>query len=269
MWIQRLTIRGRRTDNGIGHYPAMGLAEARAAAFERWKIAKAGGDPRKAGSRPAAPTFAEAAEAVIAIHEPSWRGPKSGPQWRASLRYLRLSEPRRAPGVGDHAGPRHGRPRAHLERQARDGAPREAAHLGHLPVGGGPRPPHGRSGGYRDRGGAAAQRSEAAAYARAPVRGSGEVYREGAGQRTGERVVEAGARVPGAHRGPLGRSAQGDVGRVRSRRRDVDGAGRAHEGEPRAPRPAVEARAGSARGGGGLERRVRTGVPGTCARAAR
>ena len=85
MWIQRLTIRGRRTDNGIGHYPAMGLAEARAAAFERWKIAKAGGDPREAGSGPAAPTFAEAAEAVIAIHEPSWRGPKSGPQWRASL----------------------------------------------------------------------------------------------------------------------------------------------------------------------------------------
>ena len=85
MWIQRLTIRGRRTDNGIGHYPAMGLAAARAAAFERWKIAKAGGDPREAWGRPAAPTFAEAAEAVIAIHEPSWRGPKSGPQWRASL----------------------------------------------------------------------------------------------------------------------------------------------------------------------------------------
>ena len=84
-WIQRLTIRGRRTDNGIGHYPAMGLAEARAAAFERWKIAKAGGDPREAGRRPPAPTFAEAAEAVIAIHEPSWRNPKSGAQWRASL----------------------------------------------------------------------------------------------------------------------------------------------------------------------------------------
>ena len=85
MWIQRLTIRGRRTDNGIGHYPAVGLAEARAAAFERWKIAKAGGDPREAASRPAAPTFAEAAQAVIAIHAPSWRSPKSGPQWRASL----------------------------------------------------------------------------------------------------------------------------------------------------------------------------------------
>ena len=85
MWIQRLTIRGKRTDNGIGHYPAMGLAEARAVAFERWKTTKAGGDPREAGSRPPAPTFAEAAEAVIAIHAPSWRNPKSGPQWQASL----------------------------------------------------------------------------------------------------------------------------------------------------------------------------------------
>ena len=84
-WIQRLTIRGRRTDNSIGPYPAMGLAEARAAAFERWKTAKAGGDPREAGSRPAAPTFAEAAEAVVAIHAPSWRNPKSERQWRASL----------------------------------------------------------------------------------------------------------------------------------------------------------------------------------------
>ena len=46
MWIQRLTIQGRRTDNGIGHYPAMTLAEARAVASERWKVALGGGDPR-------------------------------------------------------------------------------------------------------------------------------------------------------------------------------------------------------------------------------
>ena len=84
-WIQRLTIHGKRTDNAMGHYPAVGLAEARVAAFERWKIAKGGGDPRVADSKPAAPTFAEAAEAVIAMHKPSWRSPKSEPQWRASL----------------------------------------------------------------------------------------------------------------------------------------------------------------------------------------
>ena len=84
-WIQRLNIQGLRTDNSIGHYPSMGLAEARAAAFERWKIAKAGGDPRHEGGKAPSPTFAEAAEAVIAMHEPTWRSPKSGPQWRASL----------------------------------------------------------------------------------------------------------------------------------------------------------------------------------------
>ena len=67
-WIQRLTIQGLRTDNSIGHYPSMGLAEARAVAFERWKIAKGGGDPRVPESRAPAPTFAEAAEAVIAMH---------------------------------------------------------------------------------------------------------------------------------------------------------------------------------------------------------
>ena len=85
-WIQRLNIQGLRTDNAIGHYPSMGLAEARTVAFERWKIAKAGGDPRKADGRAVVgPSFAEAAKAVIAMHEPTWRSPKSGPQWRASL----------------------------------------------------------------------------------------------------------------------------------------------------------------------------------------
>lgn len=85
-WIQRLNIQGLRTDNAIGHYPATGLAEAREAAFERWKIAKAGGDPRREdGKSVLAPTFAEAATAVIAMHEPNWRSVKSGAQWRASL----------------------------------------------------------------------------------------------------------------------------------------------------------------------------------------
>ena len=79
---------------------------------------------------------------------------------------------RREIGAGD-AGPRHGRARVHLEREARDGAPREAAHLGDLPVGRRPGPPNRRSGGHRDRRGAVTQRGRAAASARAPVRGGG------------------------------------------------------------------------------------------------
>ena len=86
-WIQRLNIQGLRTDNAIGHYPALGLAEARAAAFERWKIAKGGGDPPKAdGKTVLAPTFAEAAEAVIAMHEPTWRSPSRDRSGERALR---------------------------------------------------------------------------------------------------------------------------------------------------------------------------------------
>ena len=84
-WIQRLNIQGSGTDNSIGRYPAMTLAEARALAFERWKVALGGGDPRLTGGKRAGPTFREAADAVIAMHEPTWRGPKSLQVWTSSL----------------------------------------------------------------------------------------------------------------------------------------------------------------------------------------
>ena len=84
-WIWRGTVGGRRVDLGLGGYPYTSLAEARQTAFEHRKRARAGIDPRaRAGS---VPTFAEAADKVIAIHRASWRpGSKSEAQWRASLR---------------------------------------------------------------------------------------------------------------------------------------------------------------------------------------
>ena len=95
-WIWRGTVRGRRVDLGLGGYPYTSLAEARQAAFEHRKLARAGGDPRALRKR--APTFAEATEKVIAIHRKAWRpGSKSEAQWRASLR--------------DYAMPRIGRKR--------------------------------------------------------------------------------------------------------------------------------------------------------------
>ena len=67
MWIQRLTIRGRRADNGIGHYSAMGLAKARAAAFERWKVARGIGEAKVQLRRRREPV-AERPESVAEFH---------------------------------------------------------------------------------------------------------------------------------------------------------------------------------------------------------
>ena len=84
-WIWRGTVGGRRRDLGLGGYPYVTLAEARAKAFEYRRAARAGEDP--AGLRSdGIPTFSEAAEAVIALHSGKWKpGGKSEGQWRSSL----------------------------------------------------------------------------------------------------------------------------------------------------------------------------------------
>lgn len=82
-WVQRLRIAGRPTNLGLGAYPLVLLAKARSKALENHRAALEGHDPRITTS--GAPTFKEAAEAVIALHEPSWRDPRSSEQWRSSL----------------------------------------------------------------------------------------------------------------------------------------------------------------------------------------
>ena len=86
-WIWRGTVNGTRRDAGLGSFPYVTLTEARQAAFECRKIARAGGDPLALRRREDVPTFAEAVETVIAIHREGWKGAgKSEKQWRASLR---------------------------------------------------------------------------------------------------------------------------------------------------------------------------------------
>ena len=94
-WIWRGTIRGRRRDLGLGTFPYVSLGEARDRAFEYRRLAKAGEDPAAvhtpAGTaevqpKSNAPTFRKAATAVIDLHRPTWRNPKSAAQWEASLR---------------------------------------------------------------------------------------------------------------------------------------------------------------------------------------
>ncbi len=86
-WIWRGTIHGKRLDLGLGGWPYVSLSEARQAAFDYRKLARAGGDPRSLRSGQDVPTFADAAKTVIGIHKPGWKdGGKTAAQWQASLR---------------------------------------------------------------------------------------------------------------------------------------------------------------------------------------
>ena len=86
-WAWRGTVHGKRVDLGLGSTRFLTLSGARQKAFEYRKLARSGGDPRVLRPAPAVPTFAEAAETVIGIHEPGWKdGGKTAAQWRSSLR---------------------------------------------------------------------------------------------------------------------------------------------------------------------------------------
>ena len=86
-WIQRLMIRGRRRELGLGGYPLVSLAEAREMAFDNRKLARSGGDPlaekRKLQDLP---TFEEAAARVLDQQRPGWRNAKHAQDWPRSLR---------------------------------------------------------------------------------------------------------------------------------------------------------------------------------------
>ena len=86
-WIQRLVIQGKRRDIGLGSVDRVSLAQARRKAFrESETSARDGGDPTFREDVRSIPSFAEAAEAVIAMHAENWRdGGKTETRWRATL----------------------------------------------------------------------------------------------------------------------------------------------------------------------------------------
>ncbi|MCY4602056.1 MAG: integrase arm-type DNA-binding domain-containing protein [Acidobacteria bacterium] len=89
-WIQRLVIRGRRRELGLGAFPLVSLKEARARALANRQAARTGGDPLAEKQRARGmPTFAEAAERVWADKHPGWRNRQHARDWLSSLtRYV-------------------------------------------------------------------------------------------------------------------------------------------------------------------------------------
>ena len=85
-WIQRLTIRGRRTELGLGGFPLVSLKEAREKAFANQKLAREGGDPLSEKRRvESTPTFADATRQVWNQLRPGWRSPQHAQLWLSSL----------------------------------------------------------------------------------------------------------------------------------------------------------------------------------------
>ncbi len=87
-WILRTTIGTKRSDMGLGSYPAVPLADA-------WERARAALDTIRNGQNPIAEreskkatvtwTFKTCALAYIQTHKPSWKNAKHGQQWENTL----------------------------------------------------------------------------------------------------------------------------------------------------------------------------------------
>ena len=85
-WIQRLVIRGRRRELGLGAVSLVSLAEARDVALANRKLARSGGDPLADKRRAeGVPTFAEAARRVVEKKQGGWRGRHHAHNWLRSL----------------------------------------------------------------------------------------------------------------------------------------------------------------------------------------
>lgn len=91
-WVQRITIRGKRTELGLGSPPAVPLAVARKLALENRGKAMLGGDPlsekRAAKAKPI--TFADCVSAYADAKLGEFRSEKHRKQWLSSIERLAL-----------------------------------------------------------------------------------------------------------------------------------------------------------------------------------
>lgn len=85
-WVQRITIRGKRCEIGIGSPDLVTLAKARETARHNRQLAYEGKDPLQIkNTARAVPTFAEAARTVYDLNRPTWRNPKHAAQFISTL----------------------------------------------------------------------------------------------------------------------------------------------------------------------------------------
>ena len=85
-WVQRLVVRGRRRELGLGAAALVPLAKAREQALANRMLARSGGDPLSEKRRvQGVPTFAEAARRVLEQKQGGWRGRWHAQNWWRSM----------------------------------------------------------------------------------------------------------------------------------------------------------------------------------------
>ena len=81
-WVHRVTIGDARHDLGLGPYPLVSLAEARALAVQNLATIRSGGDPRSVNTRKRVPTLRQVVEAVIETRRSNWKHPATEQDFR-------------------------------------------------------------------------------------------------------------------------------------------------------------------------------------------
>lgn len=85
-WVQRLTIKGRQREVGLGSALLVSLSDARAQAYKNRQLARSGGDPlAEKAQQKSVPTFEAAAREVHRIHSPTWKNEKHAGQFITTL----------------------------------------------------------------------------------------------------------------------------------------------------------------------------------------
>ena len=92
LWVQRVSINGKRHNMGLSSYRLVSLAEARDNALANAQTIRHGRNPvleqhqaREESRRLDKPTFAVAAEKMINLKRPTWRNAKHSAQWSSTL----------------------------------------------------------------------------------------------------------------------------------------------------------------------------------------
>lgn len=85
-WVQRIVIRGKRREIGLGSPELVSLATAREAARNNRRLAYEGKDPiQMRNEARAVLSFEEAARKVHELHKPTWRNEKHAAQFLSTL----------------------------------------------------------------------------------------------------------------------------------------------------------------------------------------